>query len=206
MSLVAAAFVLEMMDEAQPHAPWKNTYPSTAMAIATESNAWPLYPGEDGPARTAAIMVGVAEMESHFDPKAKGDGVCLEYEVRPATMFGLGALYALKKPRCIKRGPPQSFCAFQVHQSNFTSLGVSEAEVLGSIETCTRSALRMMHASFNLCGGSPWTPFDLLNQYATGGGVCVRPLHDEGEHRMRRGMWLYNWKTAKDKRTASNAP
>lgn len=206
MSLVAAAFVLDMMEQAQSSAPWKSTYASTASAIANEANAWPLYSGEDGPARTAAVMVGVAEMESHFDPKARGDGECLEHEVRPATMFGLGALYATKAPRCIKKGPPQSFCAFQIHRSNFPSLGVNEADVLGSIETCTRSALRLMHASFNLCSGGSWTSLDLLNQYTTGGGVCVRPTRDEGEHRMRRAMWLYRWKITKDKRSASIAP
>lgn len=189
MTMVAAAFVLDMMVKAQPPAgvPWRDTYATTAEAIATAANANPLFAGDEGPARTAAVMVGVAQMESSFDPKAKGDG-CLERD---------------ENKKCVKRGEPQSLCAFQVGRSNFAVLGTNEEEILGDVFVCTRVALRLMHASFKICSGAEWKPIDRLNQYTTGGGVCVRPLHDEGEHRMRRGMWLYQWKISKDKKLTS---
>lgn len=190
--LVAASFVLDMMNKAVPPTsiPWRDTYSMTADAIANAANNTPLFSGKDGPARTAAVMVGVADFESKLNPKARGDGICLERDARE---------------KCIRRGPPQSFCAFQVHRSNFAMLETNEEEILNDIFVCARVALRMMHISFKTCSGIDsstnlsWRPIDRLNQYATGGSVCVRPQHDEGEHRMLRGMWLYRWKLAKDK-------
>lgn len=75
MTMIAAHFVLDMMTKAVPPAkvPWGDTYSTSAEAIATAANNAPLFAGDDGPARTAAIMVGVADMESKLDPKAKFD-------------------------------------------------------------------------------------------------------------------------------------
>ncbi len=46
-----------------------------------------------------------------------------------------------------------------------------------------------MHTSFKTC--STWPLDGRLNQYATGGPACVQPLHDEGGHRVRKGLWLF---------------
>jgi len=119
-------------------------------------------------------MIGVAFYESHFDPKAEGD--CPEKDAN-----GM----------CIPGSEPRSFCAFQIDKSNFAGLGITKEKILEDINVCSVSALRLMKKSFEYCKG--WKPMQLLNQYATGGGICVRPKHDESETRMYKGTWLYNW-------------
>ena len=168
---VEASFVLEMMLKAEPRpTPWHDTYMSTAQAVAKSANKYPLFAGDDGPAKSAALAVGVMWFESHFEPKAKGDRQCLERDARGD---------------CLKRGEPQSLCAFQVGVSNFKGLGVTEESILGDIQVCSDSGFRMMRTSFSICSGGDWTIEDRLNQYATGGSVCQRPFHDEGGHRVR---------------------
>ncbi|HEU4411837.1 MAG TPA: transglycosylase SLT domain-containing protein [Polyangiaceae bacterium] len=70
-----AAWVLSLLLFLQPDAPWRASYDETARAIAEAAErAEPLFPGPDGRARTAALLVAVAYHESRFDPKAVGDG------------------------------------------------------------------------------------------------------------------------------------
>lgn len=180
-------YALALMVKAQPrtNVAWANTYETTAAAIAKVASANPLYPGTEGIKRTISVMVAVAFFESHFDPKAEGD--CPDKD---------------SNGMCVKGSVPRSFCAFQVDKSNFPFLGVTKDEILGDVEVCARSGLRMMKESFRLCKG--WKPDELLNQYATGGSVCVRPRRDEGEHRMRKAQWLYRWKQGEDKKQASS--
>jgi transglycosylase-like protein with SLT domain len=52
---------------------WETSYPETARAIAEVSLESPLFKGEDGPKRTAAVLVAWAMFESRFDPHAVGD-------------------------------------------------------------------------------------------------------------------------------------
>jgi hypothetical protein len=52
---------------------WAETYPLTAAAIADASVRGPLFKGEDGPKKTAALLTAWAYHESRFDPKALGD-------------------------------------------------------------------------------------------------------------------------------------
>jgi Transglycosylase SLT domain len=68
-------WVLSLLLFLQPDAPWRASYEETAHAIATAAaESEPLFPGPDGRARTAALLVAVAYHESRFDPKAVGDG------------------------------------------------------------------------------------------------------------------------------------
>ncbi|MCU0686684.1 MAG: transglycosylase SLT domain-containing protein [Polyangiaceae bacterium] len=71
-----AAWVLSLLIFLQPDAPWRASYEEeTARAIATAAeHAEPLFPGPDGRARAAALLVAVAYHESRFDPNAVGDG------------------------------------------------------------------------------------------------------------------------------------
>jgi hypothetical protein len=75
------AWILTMMVALQGAAPWLDTYPTTARAIDRAAHAFPVYEGEDGPARTAAELVAIAWYESRFNPRAvaeDGSGtVCL---------------------------------------------------------------------------------------------------------------------------------
>ena len=160
--IVDPAYVLKLMLVAQPAAPWRSSYESTAVAIAEAANAQPLPFADDAAARTAALLVATARFESAFKQDAEGDPL---------------------------RGEPQSFCLLQVGKSNFAQLGVTRELMQHDIKTCVRTGLRMMHISFNVCRSRPID--ERLNQYATGGGSCVQPKHDEGGHRVRLALWLY---------------
>ena len=65
-----SAWILLLMIGLQPSAPWRDTYATTANAIARAAEAEPLFAGEDGPARTAALLVSVAWFEGRYDPNA----------------------------------------------------------------------------------------------------------------------------------------
>jgi hypothetical protein len=73
--IVPSTWVLAVMNRLQPVAPyaWIQTYSETADAIAEASNNDPLFAGEDGPMRTAALLLAIAYKESRFKPTAVGD-------------------------------------------------------------------------------------------------------------------------------------
>ena len=68
-----SSWILVLMIGLQPSAPWADTYATTANAIAKAAEAEPLFAGEDGPARTAALLVATGWFESRFRPDAIGD-------------------------------------------------------------------------------------------------------------------------------------
>lgn len=77
-----AAVVLAWMVSLQPLAvtPWRDRFPEVAEAIADVSAEAPLYRGERGVERTAALLTAMAWHESRFDVGAVGDkgaSVCL---------------------------------------------------------------------------------------------------------------------------------
>lgn len=76
MIQITPAWVLSLMVAIWPQAKsrWGETYPSTAEAMAESANMSPLFEGNDGPAKTAAVMIAVSWYESAFNPKAIGDG------------------------------------------------------------------------------------------------------------------------------------
>jgi hypothetical protein len=175
LNLVDAAYVLALMLKAQPEdTAWRSTYETTATAIAAKANESPLFAGDDGPAKTAALAVSVMWFESNFKPDATGD--C--EDKLPNGMCKVGAR-------------PRSFCLFQVHESNHKALGTTKERLLSDVGACVDAGFRLMKISFAMCSGKDWKTEDRLNQYATGGGVCVRPSRDEGAHRVRKGIWLF---------------
>lgn len=192
---VEVSFVLEMMLKAEPKpTPWRDTYASTAQAVANSANKYPLFSGEDGPARSAAVAVAVMWFESHLDPKAKGDGKCLEYQMPSADELEMRASKFPGIPvplKCKKKGPPQSFCAFQVGVSNFKFLGVTEETILGDIQVCSDAGFRMMNASFGLCRERPLD--ERLTHYAAGGSTCTlnEDATRKSKHRMAKALWLF---------------
>jgi len=54
----------------EPNPLWRASYDATAEAIARGATEAPLFAGEDGPARTAALLVSVSFFEARFDPHA----------------------------------------------------------------------------------------------------------------------------------------
>ncbi len=69
-----SAWILSLMLVLQPQAPWRATYEATAAAIAaTVQREEPLFAGEQGRERTAALLVSLAWFESRFDAHALGD-------------------------------------------------------------------------------------------------------------------------------------
>jgi hypothetical protein len=58
----------------QPNAPWKDSYETTAQAITKAvAQELPLFSGERGRERTAALLVSLAWFESRFNKNAVGD-------------------------------------------------------------------------------------------------------------------------------------
>lgn len=169
MNTPLTAWVLLAMLRVQPTAPWIDTYPSTAEAIATAATDEPLFQGEDGAKKTAAILTSVAWYEGTFKQNAEGDHIKLADG---------------------RKGRPRSFCTMQIHETNFRYLGVTKDQVQEDIGVCIRSALRLMRISFTLCKQKGFE--HLLDQYTTGTGGCRAPKKNEGVHRMRKGMWLFN--------------
>jgi len=74
-------WILGLIVALQGASPWSDTYVATARAIDEAAHLFPVYPGEDGPAKTAVELVAISFFESHFNPKAlaeDGSGtVCL---------------------------------------------------------------------------------------------------------------------------------
>ena len=68
-------WILALMLSIQPAitTPWSASFPATADAIARAAVAEPLFAGESGPARTAALLVSVGWFESRFRVDAVGD-------------------------------------------------------------------------------------------------------------------------------------
>lgn len=65
--------VLALMLALQPAAPWRASYYQTAIAIADASKAAPVFGGELGDVRTAALLVSWFWFESRFQIDAVGD-------------------------------------------------------------------------------------------------------------------------------------
>lgn len=174
---VDPAWVLALMLKAEPSAassPWRATYEATADAFARAASARPLFDGPRGAEKTAALLVSTAWFESGFRQDAEGDFV---------------------------RGAPTSFCALQVNASNFRALGVTrealtrdELDAEGrvarrAIDVCADAGLRMMRVSFGVCRGKPLER--RMDHYARGGDGCLPPPHDEGTHRVKKALWLF---------------
>jgi hypothetical protein len=68
-------WVLAVMFKMQPtNAPGVlHSYAETSEAIAQASSEFPLFKGEDGPRKTAALLLAIAWYESRFNPTAIGD-------------------------------------------------------------------------------------------------------------------------------------
>jgi hypothetical protein len=171
--MIDPTWILALMLKVEPSSPFRATFDKTAAAIARASDASPLFGGDHGGERTAALVVSVAWFEGRLNPRAEGDRTCKRYDGE----------------RCIERGEPTSFCTMQIAESNFPALGVTREIVQGSIDSCIDAGLRMMKSSFSVCRAKPLE--HRLDWYATGGEGCVAPFHDEGVHRVRRGQWLF---------------
>jgi membrane-bound lytic murein transglycosylase MltF len=80
-------WILALMFALQPEAPWTDSYLETAQAIADVSERDSLFKGDDGPRRTAALLVSLAWFESRYDQEAIGDHgrSCGIHQVQPRT-------------------------------------------------------------------------------------------------------------------------
>lgn len=172
--MVDVSWVLALMIDAQPTAPWRATYESTAAAIARAANANPLPFAADREERTAALLVSTAWFESAFKQNAEGDFVPVR--LADGTMG--------------KR--PTSFCLVQIAESNFRSLHVTRDEVQTNIDRCVTAGLVMMHVSWSVCRGEPLER--RLAHYAGGGYSCPVSNEDakrKSGHRVAKALWLY---------------
>lgn len=171
---ITAAWVLTMMNGVQPNAPWKDTYEDTAIVIAEESNAHPLFAGDDGPAKTASYIVSLSWFESNLNPRAKGD--CRK------------GGHAVK---CTEEGAvPHSFCLGQINDTNFASLRVTADELVDSTRTCVRAMRAMAAQSMRICAVVYHDDAEAgLSWYTAGGEKCTK--NDKSAHRVRKAKWLF---------------
>ncbi len=197
-----ALWALAAMNQLEPNTPYKDTYVHTADVFARSALSSPLFAGEDGPKKTVALYLGVSWFESRFDPKAKGDGTCLEWKSSCSDDTKDDPRYAnVCTKTCVKRGPPNSFCLGQVNRSNFKGLGVTEETLLegeknaeGTLttrtgtEVCVDAMNRMMKRSMQVCATEPLE--NRLGWYAAGGEKCTRGFR-ESAHRMNKAHWLF---------------
>jgi L,D-peptidoglycan transpeptidase YkuD (ErfK/YbiS/YcfS/YnhG family) len=111
---------------AQPEAPWKVSYLRTAEAIAAVVEAKePVFEGEDGRKKTAALLVAIAWAESRFNATAVGD---------QGRSVGLYQLFESNVP---------------------TPEGFYRVDILGNPDNATRVAYRMVRYSLEFCGKYP---------------------------------------------------
>jgi Transglycosylase SLT domain len=82
-----ALWALSIMVYLQPAAPWLDSYPTTATALAYAAEDAPLFKGPHGTEQTVALLLSIAWFESRFDPSARGDhGASLGlFQIAPGT-------------------------------------------------------------------------------------------------------------------------
>lgn len=165
------AWVLGAMQSIQPEAPWKETYPTTASAIARVSIEEPLFAGERGPLETASVLLATAWFESNFKIDAKGD----------CTKGGLVV-------PCKDEGAvPHSFGLYQINETNFAGLKIEKATwITEDAYASTRAARSMMNTSFKMCRARPQEEW--LGWYAAGGEGCRGVT--KSKHRMLKAKWI----------------
>ena len=86
------AWILALLTATEPNAPWKDTYPATATAMAESAQDEPLFAGKDGPKKTAALYVSLSWFEARHNPRAVGDhghSFCLG-QINDTNFKGLG--------------------------------------------------------------------------------------------------------------------
>jgi hypothetical protein len=71
--MVPANWVLAIMMKLVPAAPWMFSFGETSTAISQAANDDPLFAGEDGRHKTAAVLIALAYHESRFQPNVVGD-------------------------------------------------------------------------------------------------------------------------------------
>jgi soluble lytic murein transglycosylase-like protein len=122
--------------------------PRVAEAVDAVAHARPLFSGEDGVTRTAALLVAIAAREGHFDPAAKSEDA-----------YGEASGLA------------------QIHQSNLKrpmlrELGVTPENILDPTMNLTAAAA-LLEESLRVCRGRPRE--ERLALYAGGRGHCDIP-------------------------------
>lgn len=176
--MVDPSYVLALMLAALPSAPPKTraTFPVTAAAIARAASASPLFAGESGERRTAAVLVAVGTFESSLVPDAAGD---------------CGPGHTKANGTCEEGAKAHSFCLLQVNESNLAYARTTRAEILADVGVCVRTGLMLMRDSFRICRREPES--DRLSWYAGGGGTCgvSADARSKGRHRMALARRIY---------------
>lgn len=147
-------------------------------AVAYDPRERPAYDGPQARARTAALMLGVAIMES---------GLARDVDLGPCFRGSNGT-----GPRC-DRG--RAFCLMQVHADGpgrTTREGWTGEELTSDRRKCFRAALHLIRASFHSAAGAD--PTHRLDAYA-GGSIAA---HGAGAARLAfgEGLFVRAWRKA----------
>ncbi len=145
-----------------PHAAWSDSFFDTSEAIAQVATEEPVFAGEHGPEKTAALLVSLASFESAFDPDALGDCHGKEPSRENCDSWGL----------------------YQINKYNFKMVpGVPVDDAVFA----TREAVRMIRVSQRVCARRPVQ--DMLGWYAAGGNGCEQALN-KSHYRVWRAQKL----------------
>ena len=167
---ILAAWILKVMLDQEPNAPWKDTYQSSADVIAQSAIDEPLFVGEDGARKTASEFLSIGWFEGRFNPRAEGDRDCSKRDAAG---------------KCV--GAPHSLCMFQVSDGNFGWLHTSRDKIMGDFKECVRAARVMIRQSHTVCRGR--AKEDRLGWYARGGEGCAE--NAKGKHRALKSGWIF---------------
>ncbi len=131
-----------------------------ALAVATDEAEAPIFPGPQGRAQTALLMLAVASLESAYR-KAVDDGTRLGDHGR-------------------------SYCLMQIRVGDgVTREGWSGHDLVGDRTRCFRAGLHVLRGSFNACRKLPLT--DRMSAYAT--GRCIEGLESSRRRVGRALAW-----------------
>lgn len=168
-----APWIVAMMVLAEPKSPRRADFDRIAEANARISNESPLFAGDDGPLKTAALIASVEWFESRFTIDAAGD--CPE-----KTRWGT----------CAPGSTPVSFGLGQLHRSNFAMLGVTREAITSDVDVATKAIHTMLRKSFAVCHARPVD--ERLAWYAGGGPTCPdnADATRKSVHRWRKAVWL----------------
>jgi hypothetical protein len=133
-----------------------------AVAIAFDETEEPLFPGQDGRAQTALLMLSIASYESGY---------------RKVVDEGIG------------RGDHgRSYCLMQIRVGDGTTReGYTGRQLVTDRKMCFRSALHILHGSFNVCHRLPLE--DRMSAYAT--GHCFENA-EISRSRIGRARWWWS--------------
>ena len=136
-------------------------------------------PWSGGYEQTAETIAKVAQADPVFAGEHGADRTAV-------LLVALGWFESRFRPDAVGDNG-RSLCMLQVGESNLKALGGTREAMLTDLSTCLHAGLKMIRASFAVCGANPLE--ERLGHYAAGGPGC-RGVN-ESRHRVGLAMRLF---------------